>query len=76
MADLIDFKIQTTGGVVRVYGKVVNSSNQSQQLASFGQAGTSFVAWFQSLTPAAQEEFVNRAAAQYMIQNLLGNWPL
>jgi len=76
MADLVGFKVQTTGGVVRVYGTVVDSSNQSIELASFGQAGVSFVTWFQGLPSTAQEEFVNNAAVPYMVRNLLGQWPI
>lgn len=76
MPDLLNFSVKSVGQQVRVFGDIVNSSNQSQVLNTFGPNGTSFVTWFQQLPVAAQEEFVNRQATEYMMRNLLGQWPL
>lgn len=75
MPDVLDYKVQSVGQQVRVYGKVVDSNDQSVQLATFGPQGINFVAWYQQLTVSAQEQFVRDVATPYMMANLLGNWP-
>lgn len=72
MADLMNFSVQLVGGNVRVYGQVVDSSDQSLQLASFGPNGQAFDAWYATLTSEQRLKFVSQQAAPIMARMLMG----
>lgn len=72
MADLVNFSVQLVGGNVRVYGQVVDSSNQSTQLATFGPNGQAFDAWYSTLSNEQRLKFVSQQAAPIMARMLMG----
>lgn len=73
MPDIMNFEVKQVGNVIRIYGNVVDSETQTQQLATFGPNGQSYNAWWASLTPEKQLDFVREHAAPIMIDELLSS---